>query len=191
MFDDYFIAQDETFLGIIDIKENTKLKFKYELLEKIEGTNIIYGIKDKMVELIDKNMKVILSMENSELEVKENYIKIYNENEMKYFDYEGKELSNIQVIKDQNLYANTKNGKWGYIDKNGNIKIDYVYDMVTEFNEYGYAGIKKDGKWGVINSDGKIVKEPIYEIENIYPHFIGQYYRVDLGYGEIFYMNEI
>ena len=60
--------------------------------------------------------------------------------------------------------------------------------MVTELNIYGYAGVKKDGKWGIIDSQGNVILEPTYEIEEIQPQFIGKYYRVDLGYGEIFYM---
>ena len=33
--------------------------------------------------------------------------------------------------------------------------------MVTEFNKYGFAGIKKGGKWGVVNIKGEIIQEPI------------------------------
>lgn len=30
--------------------------------------------------------------------------------------------------------------------------------MVTEFNEYGYAGIKSKNKWGSINENGDVIK---------------------------------
>ena len=63
--------------------------------------------------------------------------------------------------------------------------------MVTEFNEYGYAGIKSKNKWGSINENGDVIKEPTYEVEsNIIPSFIKEYYQVDLGYGEPYYTNE-
>ena len=58
------------------------------------------------------------------------------------------------------------NNKWGFVDKNGNIKIQYTYDMVTELNEYGYAGIKLNGKWGVINSEGKLFKNQFMIYKN-------------------------
>ena len=50
--------------------------------------------------------------------------------------------------------------------------------MVTEFNEYGYAGIKSKNKWGSINENGDVIKEPTYEVEsNIIPSFIKEYYQ--------------
>ena len=54
-------------------------------------------------------------------------------------------------------------------------------------NEYGFAGIQKDGKWGVINGDGQIILEPTYELNENEPKFIGQYYQVIYGNGEIYY----
>ena len=76
-------------------------------------------------------------------------------------------------------------------DKDGNIVVKPIYDMVTEFNEYGYAGIKSKNKWGSINENGDVIKEPTYEVEsNIIPSFIKEYYQVDLGYGEPYYTNE-
>ncbi len=188
LFDDYFIVQDATKLGIIDINENIKVKFQYDVLQKLEGTNVIQGIKDETVELIDKNMNIISSTQNGEVDITNNYIKMYNSKDMKYFDFNGKEISNIQAINNQNLFAKKQNKSWGFVDKNGNTKVEYIYDMVTELNIYGYAGVKKDGKWGIIDSQGNVILEPTYEIEEIQPQFIGKYYRVDLGYGEIFYM---
>lgn len=187
LFDKYFIAQNDTNLGIIDINGKKIVGFDYDVLQKIEETSVLQGIKGENIELIDKNMKVIASMENSQIEVKDNYIKLYNLDNRKYFDYNGNEVSNINVIPDQNLYAKKQNNKWGFVDKNGTLKLDYIYDMVTEFNIYGYAGIKKNGKWGIIDLEGNIVQEPTYELDEIEPQFIGKYYRVDLGYGEIFY----
>lgn len=188
LFDDYFIVQDATKLGIIDINENIKVKLQYDALQKLEGTNVIQGIKDETVELIDRDMNLISSTQNGEVDITNNYIKIYNSKDMKYFDSNGKEISNIQAINNQNLFAKKQNKSWGFVDKNGNTKVEYIYDMVTELNIYGYAGVKKDGKWGIIDSQGNVVLEPTYEIEEIQPQFIGKYYRVDLGYGEIFYM---
>lgn len=187
LFNDYFIAQDETYLGIIDINEDIIVKFNYDVLQKLENTNVIQGIKDNNIELIDNNMNVIASMENAEIEIEKNYIKIYNSKDKKFFDFDGKELFNTPTMNNQNLVAKKQNSKWGFVDKNGNVKVEYIYDMVTDFNIYGYAGIKKDGKWGVINLEGNIILEPTYEIEENQPQFIGKYYRVDLGYGEIFY----
>lgn len=187
LFDNYFVAQNEQKIGIVDDKGKEVIKFDYDVLQKIEGTDLIQGIKNGNIDLIDKNMKKILTMKNAQIDIKENYIKIYNSEDRKYLQYDGKEVSNINVIKEAKLFAKKSNNKWGFVDKNGNIKIQYTYDMVTELNEYGYAGIKLNGKWGVINSEGKIIQEPIYDLQELEPQFIGKYYKVDLGYGENFY----
>ena len=181
------MAQNEQKIGIVDDKGKEVIKYDYDVLQKIEGTDLIQGIKNENIDLIDKNMKKILTMKNAQIDIKENYIKIYNSEDRKYLQYDGKEVSNINVIKEAKLFAKKSNNKWGFVDKNGNIKIQYTYDMVTELNEYGYAGIKLNGKWGVINSEGKIIQEPIYDLQELEPQFIGKYYKVDLGYGENFY----
>ena len=187
LFDNYFVAQNEQKIGIVDDKGKEVIKFDYDVLQKIEGTDLIQGIKNENIDLIDKNMKKILTMKNAQIDIKENYIKLYNSEDRKYLQYDGKEVSNINVIKEAKLFAKKSSNKWGFVDKNGNIKIQYTYDMVTEINEYGYAGIKLNGKWGVINSEGKIIQEPIYDLQELEPQFIGKYYKVDLGYGDNFY----
>ena len=44
-------------------------------------------------------------------------------------------------------------GKWGYMDKNGNIAILSQYEEAGAF-ENGLAIVKLDGKWGVIDIHG-------------------------------------
>lgn len=73
----------------------------------------------------------------------------------------------------------------------GNVVVQNTYDMVTEFNEYGFAGIKLDGKWGVINSNGEIIQEPIYELESASPTFIGKYYRSEEWYGNDYFTDKV
>ena len=74
------------------------------------------------------------------------------------------------------MYSVNQDEKWGFKDKSGKIVIDCEYDIVTEFNEYGFAGIKKGEKWGVVSEDGKIVAEPSYELDTYYfPQFVGKY----------------
>ena len=63
--------------------------------------------------------------------------------------------------------------------------------MVTEFNKYGFAGIKEGNKWGIIREDGTIIVEPKYEISsNVEPEFIGQYYKINYG-GEMYFTDEV
>jgi len=63
--------------------------------------------------------------------------------------------------------------------------------MVTELNQYGYAGIRKGDKWGVIDEKGNVVVEPSYEIEWEEPEFIGPYCKLNFGYGMVYYTKEL
>ena len=57
------------------------------------------------------------------------------------------------------------------------MKVDFIYDQVTQFNLYGFAGIQKDGKWGAIDSKGNVVQEPTYDLEDYLKiDFIGRWH---------------
>ena len=99
LFDDYFIASTENSkLGIIDDKNNVKVEINNDLLQKIEGTDIIQTMtaSDNVTRLYDKSLNKICEMANANIEVKDNYIKISNTEETKYFSKEGKELRNTE-----------------------------------------------------------------------------------------------
>jgi len=196
IFDDYFIVSGaEGKSGIVNSKNETIISIKYDVVQKIDNTDIIQTIisDGNVLELYDKNINKIISIKNARVYNGENYIKVYSDSESKYFDLEGKEKKNTEIFVNNNLFAQEKNGKWGFVDKQGNVKVDYNYDKATEFNKYGFAGIRINGKWGVINSNGEILLQPIYKLEELIgePEFIGKYYKVVSGYGEIYYTDEI
>ena len=191
LFDDYFIASTENSkLGIIDDKDNVKVEINNDLLQKIEGTDIIQTMtaSDNVTRLYDKSLNKICEMANANIEVKDNYIKISNTEETKYFSKEGKELRNTEVYPNNTLFAKNENGKWGVANKNGDTVVEAKYDRVTEFNEYGFAGVKLNGKWGVLNSKGEEILAPTYVFnDETEPYFIGQYYQVKYALGGVYY----
>ena len=127
-------------------------------------------------------------MTNAILQKEDNYIKIYNDTETRYFDLEGNEKQNTEILANNQIYATSQDGKWGFVDKSGNVVVDYIYDKATDLNSYGYAGIKLDGKWGVVNSNGEVIVEPTYTVNTqTEPEFIKDYYKVEYGYGEFYY----
>ena len=191
LFDDYFIASTENSkLGIIDDKDNVKVEINNDLLQRIEGTDIIQTMTatDNVTRLYDKSLNKICEMANANIEVKDNYIKISNTEETKYFSKEGKELRNTEVYPNNTLFAKNENGKWGFANKNGDTVVEAKYDRVTEFNEYGFAGVELDGKWGVLNSKGEEILAPTYVFnDETEPYFIGQYYQVKYALGGVYY----
>ena len=193
LFDDYFIVSNkEGKLGILDNKGNEKVEIIYDSIQKVQNTKILQAItsENKTIDLYSNKLEKICQMQNATIESTDKFIKIYNENEIKYFDLNGNELKNTDVFEQNKLFAKFENGKWGHTDKNGNTVVSIIYDKVTEFNEYGFAGIKKDGKWGIVDENGKIILEPTYDLKNqIEPEFIGKFYQVKYGFGEIYYTN--
>ena len=190
--ENYFIVSDEkSKLGVIDDNQNIKVEIKYDSIQKIQETDMIQTLKDKKIEIYSKDMNKICEMENAGVESKKDYIKVYNNQETRYFDKNGNELKNTQVYQNNKLFAKEENGKWGFVDNNENKIVDYKYDKVTEFNEYGFAAIKQGEKWGAINDKGEEVIAPTYELKGeIEPVFIGKYYRVSYGFGEFCYTNQ-
>lgn len=65
------------------------------------------------------------------------------------------------------LCAVQVNGKWGYINKTGNVVIPCVYERAYSFRYEGTAGVKQEGKYGLINKCGKIL---VPCIESDYNH---------------------
>lgn len=183
MYDEYFIANNKEKFGIVDINGKELVKFKYDFIQKISDNKIVQCVVDKnnLTDLVIQD-KVITSMKNADVYVGDNFVIIKSDKNFLYYDFEGNSLENTQLF-DSQLYAFNEKGKWGFVNKNGEVVIAPDYDFVTEFNEFGFAGIQKDGKWGSINLSGQVVVEPCYEIEGNSPVFIGKYYEVDLGYG--------
>lgn len=192
LYDNYFIAcNSDGKLGVIDDGEKTKIPFEYNSIQKIDGIDLIQTYKndEKETEIYSKDLKKITSLQNATMTKTADYIKIYNDTDVKYISKEGKEVKNTEIFSNNKIFANKWNDKWGFVDKQGNKVVNYEYDKVTEVNSYGFAGIEKDGKWGVIDSNGKIIIEPKYELNDEDPVFIGEYYQVKYGNGEIYFSN--
>ena len=178
--------------GIIDLSGKSLVELKYNSIFEIENTELLQAniSSTSTVSLINKDMKIVVTMDDANIEVGDNYVRVYSENENRYFDYSGNELEAKDVFPNNQLYAKKISDKWGFVDKDGNLKVQNDYDMVTEFNKYGFAGIKLDDKWGVINENGEVILEPIYELEDYSPDFIGTYYKSNEWGESSYYTNE-
>ena len=191
LYDNYFIVSvTGGKVGVINDKEEEIIPIQFDSIEKVEGTDYIITrlSENNSTQLYDKNFKQLCEMTNAVLKKEENYIKLYNETETKYFDLEGNEKQNTEVFPNNEIYAKSQDGKWGFVDKSGNVVVDYIYDKATDLNAYGYAGVQLDGKWGVVNSNGEIILEPTYTFNvQTEPEFIKEYYKIQYGYGEFYY----
>lgn len=164
--------------GVINLDGEAVIDVKYEYIVNIDGTNIYKAkiIDSEYITYFNNEMIEITTVSSHNIEVNTEYINIYDENDNMYFDLNGNILDYSKVFKDNGIYAKKIEEKWGFVDSKDNIVVDAIYEMVTQINIEGFAGIKLDGKWGVINSKGEIIIEPILEL-NFNPYFINSFYK--------------
>ncbi len=53
-------------------------------------------------------------------------------------------------------------GAWGYVDKNGEVAIEYIYENAQPFTN-GKAKVALHGKWCVIDKKGRFLLQPEYD----------------------------
>lgn len=173
-----FIAKQNGKYGLIDIQKNTKLEFKYSSISYDEKADI-YVAEDENFnnEIIDntfavKQTGILIDMDNEK-----GYIALRQGDDYKYYNFKFEEKNVKDVYTSNSLYLSKKDGKYGFIDKDGKVVVDYIYDDATEQNAYGYAGVKKDGKWGSIDNKGNVVQEPTYNLDDyLKVDFVGRWH---------------
>lgn len=192
-FNNYFMASVNGKVGVIDDKGNVIVDFQYDVIQKLQNTNILQAMVTETgkVDIYNSTIKKVSSVEKAYMYETDKYVKLYSTTVLQYYDHDGNPLASSEIFKDNKLFAKEVDGKWGYADSKGEIVLPCKYDMVTEFNSKGYAGYRIGKKWGIINQDGKIVKDAVYEIDWLEPEFIGEYYKVYYGYGQPYYTNQI
>lgn len=95
VFEDYFIASNEDGKeGIIDSNNNIRLEFNYTLVQKIPNTNLIRTLNNETneTEIYSESFEKIYTIKKANIEKEGNTIKVYNEEETKYFDIHGIEI---------------------------------------------------------------------------------------------------
>ena len=191
-FDNYFIVSLDEKTGIVDGNNNIIIPIEKDIVQNIRGTNTIQVINssDNTFELYNKKMEKVSTQTDARIYIKDNYIEIASANNIEYFDFDGNKQEAKNIFTENKIFAQQKDGKWGYVDKNGNTVVEFKYEMATDINKYGFGAFKLDGKWGVIDQNGNVIKEATYDLDQYNPQFIGQYYEVSNVYQILYYSNE-
>lgn len=173
-----FIAKQNGKYGIIDNQKNTKVEFKYISISYDEKADIYIAEKeDYSNDILDNKFDVRSSGILIDLDDEKGYLEIKQGEEYKYYNFKFEEKNVTEIYISNTLFKSKKDGKYGFVDKEGKVIVDYIYDDATEQNSYGFAGIKKDGKWGSIDSQGNIVQEPTYNLDDYLKiDFIGRWH---------------
>lgn len=179
------IAKQNDLYGIITIDtQEEKVPFENSAITYIKEAEI-YILEDSeyKAKVINKDFQEKLFGMFLDINAEKQYIKMQIEDEIKYYNFAFEEKPETEIFTTNTLFKSKQNDKYGFVDKNGNVKVDYIYDEVTDQNKDGYAGVKKDGKWGSIDSKGDIVIEPTYDLdEYLLVDFVGRWHKgIDLN----------
>lgn len=173
-----FIVKQKDNYGIIDQEGKTLVEVKYKGINYNEKADI-YITEDENYnnEILNGNYEIKLTGMVTNIDDERGYIEIKQEEGYKYYNFKFEEQKEADIFKTNTLFVSKKDGKYGFLDKDGNVVVDYIYDDATMQNTYGYAGIKKDGKWGVVDRNGKVIQEPTYKLDDyLQIDFIGRWY---------------
>lgn len=197
LFNEYFsVYKEGKGLGIIDKTGNIVVDFDYDVLSRVGDKDIVKAVDmgKKKVEttIFDKDVEKSVTMSEANISIYDNYIQVYNKNNIYFLDNEGHEKDEKDLFPSNKLFGSKENDKWGFVDASGTNIVPCDYELVTEFNKYGFAGIKKDGKWGIVDESGNVVCECSFKFEDsIKPEFLGKFYKTHKDNGEICYADEV
>jgi len=179
-FDNNYIFQENSKYGIINLAGEVMLKPAYDSLIYRAESGIFEGDKQtaENTDFIGNDFTVKLSGILSEIDTELGYMKIRVGNEYKYYNFKFEEKTSKELLKGNTLFLDKKDEKYGYVNKDGVVVVDYIYDDATEQNKFGYVSVKKGGMWGCIDSKGKQIIAPSYTLENAsLIEFIGKWHR--------------
>ena len=105
--------------GIIDLSGKSIADLKYNSIFKIAGTEIIQANINNTnnITLLNNEMKIVCNMNNASIEKEDNYFKVFSNDDIKYFDNNGNEISYKQIEPNNKMYAKKINGKWGFVNE--------------------------------------------------------------------------
>lgn len=179
-FDDNYIFKEDNKYGIITLAGEKKIKETYDSLIYRSESGIFEGDKANVADtdFIGGDLTVKLKGILSEISTDLGYMKIRVGNEYKYYNFKFEEKDSKELLKGNTLFLDKKDEKYGYVNKDGLVIVDYIYDDAREQNEFGYASVKKDGMWGCVDSKGKQIIAPSYTLENAsLIEFINRWHR--------------
>lgn len=175
-----YIVSKASKYGIMDSNGNILVDLNYSNIVYRSVANFYEATNDDYTSnLIDNDMNIRLSnVIISELNTEDGYLKVRENDTYKYYNFRFEEKASADVLNGNTLFlSQNEEGKYGFVDRNGNVVVDYIYDDAREQNDYGYASVKQNGLWGTIDSRGEVTVAPSYNLDNnALIEFIGKWH---------------
>lgn len=172
------IAKQNGKCSVIDLQKAAKIGPSYLTITYNEKADIYIAEKENYEnDIIDNTFVIRQSGILIDIDDEKGYLELKQGEEYKYYNFKFEEKNIADIQTSNTLFKSKKDGKYGFVNKDGEVIVDYQYDDATEQNIYGYAGIKQDGKWGSIDNKGNVVQEPTYDLEDYLKiEFIGRWH---------------
>lgn len=177
-FGDYYIAKTAGNYGVIKLNKDICIEIKYKDIKyRNDIASLICENEDYTSDIYNRELKFVLTGTISKVDSEKGYIRARVGNEYKYYNLQYQEITNKEALKNNTLFLIKENGKYGYVNKDGQKVVDCIYDDAQEQNQYGFCAVNKDGKWGVLQQNGSILLEPSVSLDNnISIDFIGTWH---------------
>jgi WG containing repeat len=168
--DDQLAVKFKGQFGIINTRE--------QWLVYPQANRLMLLNKDRYFKKVSKTL-FLMSFDGTVLYFTDNPIKVNESNFTEYIstggnwtiDFDGKivsrqlppvEATEKIFLESEGLRGIKRNGKYGFIDNLGRLRIANRYEDIKPFSE-GLAAFKIRNKWGFINRDEKIIIQPTFD----------------------------
>lgn len=156
--------------GIIDLKEDWLITPQPNRLTLIADDRYLeFTEQNTFLKSLDKQ---VIYFSANRLEVQDGYLLEHlPSGAIWQIDFQGRivnrEAQTDKAVEEvfperEGLRGIKKDGKYGFIDSRGRLRIANRYDAIEDFHE-NLAAIKINGKWGFISHEDKIAIQPAYE----------------------------
>jgi WG containing repeat len=155
--------------GIISTTENWLLAPQNDRVELVSADRYLI-VSGKTVFLKDFEGSIVYFSDNK-IERKDGWLlETLADGTDKRIDYDGRIMEKIiPLVPAEKIYSESeslrgikKDGKYGFVDARGRLRIANRYDGIGLFKE-GLAAVKIISKWGYIDTNEKIVVQPAYD----------------------------
>lgn len=170
ILNDQVVVQFKGRYGIISTQEEWLVAPQPFPLQLVNDS--CYLLFQNELKFVRKYSGEVLYFTDNRLEFEpDHWVEYLRDGSIKKMDYQGTVLSrsNPSLAPAEEIFAVhegfrgiKRDGKYGFIDLQGRLRIANRYDGVGIFQE-GVAPIKLIGKWGFVNAEDKIVINPNYE----------------------------
>lgn len=167
------VAKKDGKYGYLDKNFNAKTEFIYEDATPFyEGVAAVkqgekWALIDRKGELVTDFLFEEVSRNSRGICSINKMIAVRQGKDFFFINEKGERLSEqtyeeVKTFEGDDMCAVRMKGKWGYVDKNGNLNIECSYEDAKPFTN-GYAAVKKNGIWGYIDKNNNMTIQPVFD----------------------------